>query len=295
MSCYIQDRRIVIGRTKRKAIITVCKNCSAYWIPHFNYISKKYEVTFSLLSPSFVDTFENIELADRTDVEEFLNTIVDIDSVKKTNNIINKLNGQFFRQQKRDVKKYKVQIATIDNGNKFFGVEIKDIDTNMTYWELIIKLWNKYNKEQTPTNLCKPYYRNFIEYIDIARFTDKEESEKYLNGGMCYIKQDQERTPHFYYQLSTGEEFCIMFEKAEYMQPIKRKLSQKELDNLVSFLNAKSKQESPFNKWQIGVGLWNNQNYEYNENSPKWFPQYKRILETMIPDYTKLNCDKFGK
>ena len=90
MSCFITSRRIVIGKTKKKALITVCKNCDAYSIPHFNYISKKYEVTFSLLSPEFVDTFENIELEDRTDTEEFLNTIVDISDIKKINKEIRK-------------------------------------------------------------------------------------------------------------------------------------------------------------------------------------------------------------
>lgn len=56
------------------------------------------QVTFSILSSEFVDTFENIELEDRTDTEEFLNTIVDITDVKKTNRTIRKLNKQFYWQ-----------------------------------------------------------------------------------------------------------------------------------------------------------------------------------------------------
>ncbi len=287
MSCFITCRRIVIGKTKKKALITVCKNCNDYGIPHFNYISKKYEVTFSLLSSEFVDTFENIELEDRTDTEEFLNTIVDITDVKKTNRTIRKLNKQFFRKQKIRKIKYANIYETLNEGNKYFEVDIADIEPDMTYWELIVKLWNKNNEEKTPTNLLKPYYRNFIEYIDTATFGLK----KHLNGGTCYTKQDQERTPHFIYKVPTGEEFAILFEKAEYLQPTPRKLTQKELDVLVKFLNTEYKiQEEVETYWQSGVWLWNNQNYEYNEYSPKWFPKYKKIADNVkMPDYTKLN------
>ena len=287
MSCFITCRRIVIGKTKKKALITVCKNCNDYGIPHFNYISKKYEVTFSLLSSEFVDTFENIELEDRTDTEEFLNTIVDITDVKKTNRTIRKLNKQFFRKQKIRKIKYANIYETLNEGNKYFEVDIADIEPDMTYWELIVKLWNKNNEEKTPTNLLKPYFRNFIEYIDTATFGLK----KHLNGGTCYTKQDQERTPHFIYKVPTGEEFAILFEKAEYLQPTPRKLTQKELDVLVKFLNTEYKiKEEVETYWQSGVWLWNNQNYEYNEYSPKWFPKYKKIADNVkMPDYTKLN------
>lgn len=40
----------------------------------------------------------------------------------------------------------------------------------------------------------------------------------------------------------------------------------------------------------MGIFMWNNQNYDYNEHSPSWFPKYKRIDENIsIPDYSKLN------
>lgn len=245
------------------------------------------QVTFSILSSEFVDTFENIELEDRTDTEEFLNTIVDITDVKKTNRTIRKLNKQFFRKQKIRKIKYANIYETLNEGNKYFEVDISDIEPDMTYWELIVKLWNKNNEEKTPTNLLKPYYRNFIEYIDTATFGLK----KHLNGGTCYTKQDQERTPHFIYKVPTGEEFAILFEKAEYLQPTPRKLTQKELDVLVKFLNTEYKiKEEVETYWQSGVCLWNNQNYEYNEYSPKWFPKYKKIADNVkMPDYTKLN------
>lgn len=278
MSDY-EYKRIVIGRTNKKAVVTVCMNCSSYGIPHFNYISKKQEVTLSLLSAEFVDTFENIELDDRTDLEQFLNTIVSIDTINKTNKMVSNLNKQFLKKKRKKLNK----------GDKYFPVDIADVEADMTYWELIVKLWNKHNEEPTPKNLCKPYYRNFQEYIDTATFG----IEKDLKGGRCYTKQDQERTPHFIYRVASGEEFGILFERAEYLQPINRKLTQQELDILVDFLKSKNqiKHKGKIEtNWQSGIWLWNNQNYDYNKHSPKWFPQYKKLDEnTPMPNYSKLN------
>lgn len=257
---------IVVGKTKKKALITVCVNCKGYNIPHFNYISKKLSVSFSLLSAEFIDDPRNIELEDRTDLEEFLNTMVSINSIKKNNKI--------FRKLKKD---------------NYFPVEIQDIEEDMTYWDLIVKLWNKYNDEKTPKNLCKPYYRNFEEYIDITVFG----TEKDLNGGRCFTTLDQERTPHFIYKLKTGEKFGILFEKPEYLYPIQRKLTQDELDILVSFLNKVNNSKylpKPETNWQTGLWIWNWQNYKSNFYSPSWFPRYKKLDENLvIPDYTKLN------
>ena len=93
------------------------------------------QVTFSILSSEFVDTFENIELEDRTDTEEFLNTIVDITDVKKTNRTIRKLNKQFFKKQKIRKIKYANIYETLNEGNKYFEVDISDIEPDMTYWD----------------------------------------------------------------------------------------------------------------------------------------------------------------
>ncbi len=290
MSCYITDERILLGITNKKAIVTVCKNCSAYSVPHFNYINKKYEVTLSLLSPTFVDSFENIKLSDRTDLEEFLNTIISIEDLQRNEYYTKKLNKQFFRQQRKN-KKNTISIATLYVGDKYFSIDQRDIEEDMTYWDLVVKLWNKYNKQKTPKNLYKPYYRNFIEYIDRATFSNVKDREEYLEGATCYIKSAQERTPHFCYRLNTGEEFAILFERSEYMKPIPRKLTQKELNNLISFLNAKNKLGE--NNWQRGCRLWNEQNFDYNENSPSWFPKYKKMNENIkMPNYAKLNDEE---
>lgn len=264
--------RKIIGETKKKALITVCINCECFsYIPHFNYILKKKSFTLNLLSAELVDDMRNIELAERTDIEEFLNKIVTIQDIQKINKRCKRLN----RSQKY----------------KYEGIDITDIEDNMTYWELIIKIWNKYNKEKTPKNLCKPYYRNLIEMIDSACFGG---SLEYLEGGKCYTQQDQERKPHFIYELDTGEKFGILLEKAEYLYPIPRKLTQQELDVLIRYLKAPIVEKSfkSKNYWEMGVFMWNNQNYDYNNYSPKYYPKYKKIDEnTPMPDYSKLNED----
>lgn len=66
-------RKIKIGRTENGAEITICKQCAAYGVPHFNY---KYgsgsEVSFYFDKPMLVDSMENLELSDRRDLQKFL-------------------------------------------------------------------------------------------------------------------------------------------------------------------------------------------------------------------------------
>ena len=63
---YTENKEIIIGKTKLGAIITVCNNCMCYSIPHFNYDDGKRQVTLSLLSAEYVDSFENIQMPDYT-------------------------------------------------------------------------------------------------------------------------------------------------------------------------------------------------------------------------------------
>lgn len=276
------DCSVVVGRTKKKALITVCVNCKGYNIPHFNYISRKLSVSFSLLSAEFVDDPRNIELKDRKDLEEFLNTTVTLNATKKTSKVVYKLNKKFFKEQKFNISK-------ANKKDVYSSVDIKDIQEGMTYWDLIVKLWNKHNNVKTPKNLYKPYYINFQEYIDITVFGTKKE----LNGGRCFTKLDQEKTPHFIYQLKTGEEFGILFERPEYLSPIPRKLTQEELDTLVNFLSKTNNSKylsKPETNWQTGLWVWNWQNYNFNSYSPSWFPKYRKLDENLLmPDYKKLN------
>ena len=129
----------------------------------------------------------------------------------------------------------------------------------------------------------KPYYRNFIYKAVFV-------GEKELNGAMIYTKQDQERTPHFIYRTAEGNEIGILYEKAEYLESKPRTLTKNEIDNLVKILTTKYKTAyDETTHWEEGVWLWNNQNYEYNDYAPYWFPKYKRLDENIqMPDYIKL-------
>ena len=283
----MQNKEIIVGKTKLKAIVTVCKGCEFYDIPHFNYDDGKRQVTMSLLSAEYVDTFENLELKQRTDLEEFLNTFVTVKDIQKLKGLLKKENKRFFKLDKIQTRKYPDLFKKYEGTEKYFFPNIADIENDMTYWDLIVKLWNKYSEEKTPKNLLKPYYRNFIEYIDIAVFANENE----LNGARIYTKQDQERTPHFIYRTLQGEEIGILYEKPEYLEPKPRALTKEEIDNLIKVLKTRYETGTRETHWQAGVWLWNNQNYEYNEYAPTWFPKYKKLDEKIqMPDYTKLYC-----
>lgn len=280
-----ENKEIIVGRTKLGAIITVCNNCMCYSIPHFNYNDGKRQITLSLLSAEYVDTFENLELGQRTDLEEFLNGYVQIKDIQKLKGLIKKENEKFFKIQRKQERKYSDMFKKYVGKEKYISPNITDITDDMIYWDLIVKLWNKYNEEKTPKNLLKPYYRNFIEYIDMAVFVGKKD----LNGAMLYTKQDQERTPHFIYRTPKGEEIGILFEKAEYLEPKPRALTKEEIDNLIKVLKTEYKTVSKRTHWKAGVLLWNEQNYENNDCSPIWFPKYKKLDENIkMPDYNEM-------
>lgn len=282
---YIENKEIIIGKTKLGAVITVCNNCMCYSIPHFNYDDGKRQVTLSLLSAEYVDTFENIELKQRTDLEEFLNNFVTIKDIQKLKSLVKKENKKFLKMDKRQTRKYPDLFKKYEGKEKYTRPNVEDLEADMTYWDLIKKLWDKYNKEQTPKNLLKPYYRNFVEFIDTAVFAGARD----LNGSMLYTKQDQERTPHFIYRTPKGEEIGILYEKAEYLEPKPRALTKEEIENLIQVLSRKYKTGIRETHWQAGVWLWNDQNYEYNNYAPSWFPKYKKLDENIrMPDYTKL-------
>ncbi len=165
----MEKLKIVIGRTKKGALITVCDSCECFGRPHFNYYSKEVVGAIDMLNPEFIDSFGNLKLEQRRDLEIFLNSSVDIKNIKI---------------KKRKILKYE---------SKYELVEEIDIEKDMTYWELLIKMWNKNNKYKMPKNTLKPYYRNFIEYVDGARFSNKYE----LEGSICYIKQTRRKKSTF--------------------------------------------------------------------------------------------------
>lgn len=96
MDC-IENREIIVGKTKLSAVITVCINCMCYSIPHFNYNDSKRQITLSLLSAKYVDIFEKMELKQRTNLEEFLNSYVQIKDIQKLKKLVKKKIENFLK------------------------------------------------------------------------------------------------------------------------------------------------------------------------------------------------------
>lgn len=90
--------------------------------------------------------------------------------------------------------------------------------------------------------------------------------------------------------IETTKRLPTIYEKAEYLEPKPRALTKNEIDNMIRILKTEYNKAYKETHWKAGVWLWNNQNYEYNGNSPTWFPKYKKLDENIkMPDYTKLN------
>ena len=132
----MQNKEIIVGKTKLKAIVTVCKECEFYDIPHFNYDDGKRQVTISLLSAEYVDTFENLELKQRTGLEEFLNTFVTVKDIQKLKGLLKKENKRFFKLDKKQTRKYPDLFKKYEGTEKYFIPNIADVEKDMTYWDL---------------------------------------------------------------------------------------------------------------------------------------------------------------
>lgn len=296
--CGDTDFKILIGTTKLGAKIYVCKNCSFFGEPHFIYETDKRtqfhsgSVTLSILRAELIDSFENLELKERVDIEKFLNSSVTLDKIRKSNKLVKKINKEFFKCQKRNIRKIGEEYLKVTTNEPYIKLELDNIN-GITYWELIIKVWNTYNEKdmKVPKNIYKPSYINLVEYKDDCYFTNKYDTKDFLDGASLITRRDQEAKPNFHYILKDGTDISILFEKAEYLEPIPRKLTQEELDRLVKFLNMYKDKEHTRTNWQSGVWLWNDQNY--NDNEPhylNYLPRYKKIDENIkMPDYTKLN------
>lgn len=299
--CGGKDFKILIGVTELRAKIFVCVNCCFFGEPHFIYETDKRtqfhssSVTVSLLRAELIDSFENLELKERVDIDKFLNSKVTLEKVKKSNRLVKKLNKEFFKDYRKSIKKYGQEYFQEIKDNPYQKFELNNF-TDMTYWEVIINVWNTYNKEdiQVPKNVYKPNYINLKEYEDNCYITNKYDSRDFLDGACLITRRDQEYKPNFHYVLKDGTDISILFEKPEYLEPIPRKLKQDELDRLVKFLKMKRKGKNENTNWENGVWLWNDQNYNENENNFGVLPQYKKINEDIkMPDYTKLNDKEY--
>lgn len=295
--CSDNDFKILIGVTELRAKIFVCVNCCFFGEPHFLYETDKStqfhggSVTVSLLREKLIDSFENLELKERVDINKFLNSKITLEKIEKSNRLVKKLNEKFLKYHRKNLKKYGQKYFQEIKEGPYLKLEINDFNY-MNYWELIINIWNTYNNDiLVPKNIYKPNYINLKEYEDNCYFSNKYDRKDFLDGAYLITRRDQEYKPNFHYILKDGTDISILFEKAEYLEPIPRKLTQDELNKLVLFLKMSKNNKT---NWENGVWLWNNQNYSETENNFKDLPQYQMIDEnTKMPDYTKLNDKEY--
>jgi len=177
-----------------------------------------------------------------------------------------------------------LEIFLNSNNNKY----------NMTNWEVVKKIWNEHNEQQLPKYCHKPYYRNLVEDVDYFNISLQDRDER-LDGGRIYCNEDSEKEPHFHYRLKDGADVVILFKEAEYMYPLERLLTNKEIDNLITFLKGTTKSEyGEENNWETAIFAWNNENYKANSHNNGIFPYYEKLQEDLpMPDYTKLKEEQY--
>lgn len=231
--------KIIIGTTNNKAIVSICINCDAHSIPHFNYSKGKKHYSIEFERPVPLDHSPIMEMNERTDLEEWFATY-----------------------------------------NK---------EKNMTNWKLAVKIWNENNKIQIPNNLHKPYYRNMIEEIDNYTISPWNNRQGLPDEMQIYCNEEVETEPHFHIKFKDGIDVAIYFDRAEYLYPLYRKLTDAEIDVVIKYLNSKCniKYFIDYTNWQYLIYAWNNQ----NANSQGYvYPNKVELDENIeIPNYTKLN------
>lgn len=236
------EDKIIIGTTNNKAIVSICNNCDAYSIPHFNYSKgeKHYSVEFERAIP--LDHGNLMELNERTDLE------------------------------------------------KFFALYNEDY--KITNWKLAVKTWNENNQMQIPNNLHKPYYRNMIEELDNYVISTTNNRNSLLDGMQIYCDEEVEAEPHFHIKFKDGIDVAVYFDRAEYLYPLYRKLTDAEIDVLIKHLNSRCNIDyfKDYTNWQYLIFAWNNQNANVQGYI---YPSKKELDESMaMPDYTKLDKEQ---
>ena len=234
--------KIIVGKTKNKATVSVCVNCKSYNIPHFNYDKgkKHYSIEFERAVP--VDHSRLMDLKERTDLE------------------------MFFASQ--------------------------NMEHQMTNWKLAVKLWNKNNKIKISNNLHKPYYRNMVEEIDNYTISTWSNRSDLIEGVQIYCDEDIELAPHFHIKLPDKSDVALYFDRAEYLQPLQRPLTDKEIEMLIRYLKQKCHIEyyDNYTNWEYLIYAWNNQNCTTNNFI---FPEKEQLNSNLkMPDYRNLNKEQ---
>lgn len=211
---------IVVGSTKDGAEISVCDHCDTYHVPHF-FLSRGFnEAVLYFEKPMLLDSYGNLDLADRMDLQNYL---------------------------------------TPDN------------------WSRMIAQWNEKNEHQLSPYTQIPYYINLQRNQDTAIVTTKEMSE--MLGATLYVMEDQDQRPHFHYERPDGTEVCISLTEPKYFLPVKKPLSEPELDRLMNCLML------PHGEYEVSLyrrllRMWNIQN-ETKVYEPTEMPNYRSLYEDM--------------
>ena len=203
----------------------------------------------------------------------------------------------------RGKKHYSIEFqrpVPLDHGNLMDLKERTDLEMffatynekyKMTNWQFAVKTWNENNEVQIPNNLHKPYYRNMFEEIDNYIISTKNNREGLLDGMQIYCNEEVEQEPHFHIKFADNTDIAIYFDRAEYLEPLERQLTDAELDILVRYLKSKCSKDirDNFNIdtiWQYLIFAWNNQNAN---SQGEIYPYKDKIDENMeMPDYAKL-------
>ena len=160
---------------------------------------------------------------------------------------------------------------------------------NMTNWQLTVKTWNENNQIQIPNNLHKPYYRNMVEGFDDYIISTKNNRTGLLDDTQIFCNEEVETEPHFHIKLKDNADVAIYFDKAEYLEPLQRTLTNEELDIIIKYLKQKCniKFFKDYTNWQYLIYAWNNQ----NANTMSFIFPAKEGLDVnmQMPDFRMLN------
>ena len=168
-------------------------------------------------------------------------------------------------------------------------------ETKMTNWELAIKTWNENYEVKIPDNLHRPYYINIQEEQDNYRISTWQNRGELPEGMEIYCDEDIESKPHFHIKLPDSCNVAIYFDKAEYLYPLSRKLTEEEIEIVVKYLKQKVTEEvfrgywKTETNWKYLIYAWNNEN---TGGSWCYYPEKEEVSEDLeMPDYRKLNVN----
>lgn len=162
-------------------------------------------------------------------------------------------------------------------------------DYKMTNWQLAVKTCNDNNKIQIPNNLHKPYYRNMYEEINNYTISSCNNRQGLPDGMQIYCDEEVEAEPHFHIKFADGIDVAVYFGKAEYLEPLSRKLTNEEIDVLINYLNSRCNIDyfKDYTNWRYLIFTWKNQNAN---SQGSIYPNKEELDENMeMIDYRKLN------